>query len=80
MVANYAVKGNSFASDKPRLWFGKQLANIGMGGNLDIAHDGRRFIVLMPAETTEAHERQSHVTLVVNFFDEVRRRVAGQAK
>jgi serine/threonine-protein kinase len=80
MVANYVVKGNSFVSEKPRPWFGKQLANMGMGGNLDIAPDGRRFIVLMPAETTAVHERQSHVTLVTNFFDEVRHRVAGPRK
>ena len=28
----------------------------------------------MPAEGSEPRETQSHVTLVVNFFDEVRRK------
>jgi hypothetical protein len=41
--------------------------------NFDLAPDGRRFIVLMPAETTDARERQSHMTLVANFFDQVQR-------
>jgi hypothetical protein len=43
--------------------------------NFDLAPDGERFIVLIPAESPEPRETQSHVTLVVNFFDEIRRRV-----
>jgi hypothetical protein len=34
----------------------------------------------MPAESPDPRESQSHVMLVTNFFDEVRRRVAGQTK
>ncbi len=80
MVANYTVKGDSFVADKPRVWFAKQLANIGLGRNFDLAPDGKRFVVLMPAQSPEPREAQNHVTLVVNFFDEVRRRVAAQGK
>jgi serine/threonine-protein kinase len=80
MVANYTVKGDSFVADKPRVWFGKQLANLGTGVNFDLAPDGKRLVVLMPAESPEPRETQSHVTLVVNFFDEVRRRAAAQGK
>jgi serine/threonine-protein kinase len=80
MVANYTVKGQSFVTDKPRVWFEKELANVGMAVNFDLAPDGKRFAVLMPAESPEPRETQNHVTLVVNFFDEVRRRVAGQAR
>jgi len=77
MVANYMVKGESFIANKPRVWYGKQISNVGLAVNLDLAQDGKRFLVLMPAESTESRDRQSHVTLVTNFFDEVRRRVAG---
>jgi len=80
MVANYTVKGETFVADKPRPWFGKQLANIGLGGNFDLAPDGKRFVVLMPAEGPEPREAQNHVKLVVNFFDEVRRRVAAHGR
>jgi serine/threonine-protein kinase len=80
MVANYTVRGESFMAEKPRLWFGKQLANLGVGVNFDLAPDGKRFVVLMPAESPEPREAQNHVTLVVNFFDEVRRRVAAHGK
>jgi hypothetical protein len=48
--------------------------------NIDLAPDGKRFAVLMPAQSPEPREFQNHVTLVVNFFDEVRRRVAAQGK
>jgi serine/threonine-protein kinase len=80
MVVNYAVKGESFLAGKPRVWFGKQLANIGLTLNLDLAPDGKRFAVVMPAESPEPPEAQNHVIMMVNFFDEVRRRVAAQGK
>src|SRR5712692_1942007 len=53
MVSNYTVKGESFVADKPRVWSGRQLANLGQGRNFDLAPDGRRFVVLMPAEGPE---------------------------
>jgi len=78
MVANYTVKGDSFVPQRPRLWCGKRIADIGGAPNLDLAPDGRRFVVLMPAEVADVRESQSHVTLVMNFLGEVRRRVAGK--
>jgi len=80
MVASYTIKGDSFIPERPRQWTGKRIANIGSNWNLDLAPDGKRFVVLMPAEAGDARENQSHVTLVMNFFDEVRRRVSGLAK
>jgi len=69
MVANYAVKGESFVADKPRVWFGKQLANVGLTGNFDLATDGKRVVALMPVESPEPLETQSHVKIATNFFD-----------
>jgi serine/threonine-protein kinase len=80
MVVNYTVRGDSFVPEKPRVWFRKQLASIGLAANLDLAPDGKRFIVLMPAETGVPRLAPGHVMLEVNFFDEVRRRLAGAAK
>ncbi len=80
MVTNYTVKGESFVPEKPRVWSPKQLANLGLTPNYDLAPDGKRFVALMPAESAQPREVQNHVTLVVNFFDEVRRRVAAQGK
>jgi hypothetical protein len=79
MVVNYAVSQGTFRADKPRVWYGRQLSNVGLGRNLDIEPDGKRFLVVLPAEG-EPREAQSHVMLEMNFFDDVRRRVGGQVK
>jgi Tol biopolymer transport system component len=82
MVAAYAVKGDSFLADKPRMWSEKQLGgDIGAGRlNVDLAPDGKRIAALMPVETAEGQKAQNHVIFLENFFDEVRRRTATQAK
>jgi Tol biopolymer transport system component len=81
MIAAYAVKGDSFVADKPRAWSGKQLGGAANATkNVDLAPDGKRIIALMPAETAEDQKARSHVIFLENFFDEVRRRTATQAK
>jgi serine/threonine-protein kinase len=79
MVAPYAVKGDSFVADKPRMWSGKQLGTAGGRKNVDLAPDGKRIVALMPAnEDKSSQEAKNHVTFLMNFFDELRRRVPGQ--
>ena len=73
MVTTYTVRGDTFVADKPRVWSDKRLANAGLTPNFDLAPDGKRFVVLMPAEGPDPADVQSHVTLVTNFFDELRR-------
>jgi serine/threonine-protein kinase len=82
MVVGYTVNGDSFQPDKPRLWSGKRLANVGTFGNknYDLAPNGKRIAALMPAETPEGQKAQSHVIFLLNFFDELRRRVATGGK
>jgi eukaryotic-like serine/threonine-protein kinase len=74
MVASYTVKGDSFVADKPRVWSEKQLANIGVTPNYDLAPDGKRIAALMPVESAEAQPAQNHVVFLMNFTDELRRR------
>jgi serine/threonine-protein kinase len=80
MVANYTVQQGVFMAEKPRLWSSTRLADVGTAPNFDLAPDGKRVLALMPAESPTPPERQSHVMLVTNFFDEVRRRVTGRGK
>ena len=80
MVVTYTVKGDSFVADKQRVWSGKRLADTGLLQNLDIAPDGKRFVVLMPVEGGEEQKAQNHVTFLLNFFDELRRRVPSGSK
>jgi Tol biopolymer transport system component len=75
MVAAYAVKGDSFAADKPRMWAEKQLGTAGGRKNVDLAPDGKRIATLMLVETAEGQKAQSHVIFLENFVDDVRRKV-----
>jgi serine/threonine-protein kinase len=75
MVATYAVKGDSFAADKPRMWSEKQLGTSGGRKNVDLAPDGKRIATLMLVETEEGQKAQSHVIFLENFVDDVRRKV-----
>jgi Tol biopolymer transport system component len=82
MVAAYTVKGDSFVADKPRVWSEKRLADFGTVGiaNYDLAPDGKRVVALMPAESAQGQQAQSHVIFLMNWFDEVRRRVPAETK
>ena len=81
MAAAYTVKGDSFVADKPRVWSEKQIGGVPTSvKNVDLAPDGKRIVALMPVETGEGQKTQNHVVFLENFFDEVRRRTATQAK
>ncbi|MBY0507479.1 MAG: protein kinase [Bryobacteraceae bacterium] len=73
MVATYSAKTDSFVPEKPRLWSDKRLADLGptRGTNFDLAPDGKRVAALVPVETPQ----QSHVTFLLNFADELQRKV-----
>ena len=73
MVAPYSVNGDSFVRENLREWSETRLANIGMVANYDIAPDGKRIVAILPSKPTEK-KAERHV-IVLNFFDELRRRV-----
>jgi Tol biopolymer transport system component/predicted Ser/Thr protein kinase len=76
MAAGYTVQGSSFVAEKPRVWSERQLSNLtNTSRNLDFAPDGKRFAVVMPVEQPASSSVRSRVTLIENFFDELRRRV-----
>jgi Tol biopolymer transport system component len=78
LVAGYIIQGDTFTSEKPRVWSDKVLANLGQIANYDLASDGSRAIGLVADGADESKTAQNHVTFVLNFFDELRRRFAAQ--
>jgi hypothetical protein len=76
LVVPYTVEDGSFVAGKPRVWCGKPLPEMVRNGNtwpFDLAPDGTRFVILpMPKG---AQETSAHITVLLNFFDELRRRV-----
>ena len=75
MAVSYSVEGDSLRVRKPRLWSEGQFTGRGTALNFALHPDGKRFAVLKRAEDTAAPE-VTHVNLILNWFDEVRRRVA----
>jgi serine/threonine protein kinase len=71
MAVSYSVKGDKFVAGKPRQWAAKK--NL---GNLDLAPDGKRFAAALNEESNQKDPpRPIQVTFLLNFFDELRRRV-----
>ena len=63
-------------AEKPRVWSDTPLGGIVNSlKNVDLAPDGKRVVALIPADTPEGQKSQNHVTFLMNFFDEVRRKV-----
>jgi serine/threonine-protein kinase len=76
MSSSYSVTNDSFVPEKPQQWSSKPIVNsINSVKNFDLAPDGKRIAALMPAETPQTGGTQSHVTFLLNFFDELERRV-----
>ncbi|HYM09197.1 MAG TPA: hypothetical protein VEU62_00620, partial [Bryobacterales bacterium] len=73
MVMDYTANGDSFVTGKSRLWSAKPLFYAGTS-NLDLAPDGKRFAVLTAPEAAGGEKGTVHVTFLLNFFDELRRR------
>jgi serine/threonine-protein kinase len=77
MVVHYTANHDSFVPEKPRQWSPALLfrPNNNALWNLDITPDGRRFVVLAPPESTGQEPNTVHATILLNFFDELRRRL-----
>ena len=74
MVVDYTIDGDSFVPAKARVWSERQVFNPGLL-NLDLAPDGKRFAVLYSPEMAGTAKGSVHVTMMLNFFDEVKRRI-----
>jgi serine/threonine protein kinase/Tol biopolymer transport system component len=80
MVAPYRVENDSFRPEKPRLWAERGSAlRLVLGQRIYALHpDGVRVAIAPPSEGEAVG--QNHLTLVLNFFDELRRIAPGQKK
>jgi serine/threonine protein kinase/Tol biopolymer transport system component len=70
MAATYTVKGDAFAAERPRPWTENTIASP-----WSLHPDGSRIVAA--ARGVETSVKQDKVVVVLNFFDEVRRRARG---
>ncbi len=77
MVVRYTADHHSFVAENPRLWSPAPLFRPTNNAlwNLDITPDGRRFVVLAPPESGIEEPNTVHAAILLNFFDELRRRL-----
>jgi serine/threonine-protein kinase len=73
MLVPYTAAGDAFQAEKPRVWSETPVQRRpGTGASFDLHPDGAR-VAMAPA--TEATAGPTHVTLMFNFFDELKRLV-----
>ena len=75
MAVDFRVVGGEFKPEPPKLWSAVQLADTGMGPGFDVTPDGR-LVALMAPSGSLPPQSASNVTLVLNFFSEVKRRTS----
>jgi hypothetical protein len=80
MVVPYTVRNGAFVSGKPREWTRVRLADTGVISNFDVHADGTRVLGLLPVDRDEDRRTRNQVTIVLNFDEEVSRRVAQRDK
>lgn len=73
MTVSYTAKGDSFAAGKPRLWTEARLFYPQGSSYYDLAPDGKRLAVMV-ADEQNSGKLPTHLTFLLNFFDELQRR------
>ena len=75
MVVEYTANGASFTNGTPRVWSETPVrATPPVYQPLDLAPDGKRFAVL-PRDVVTDEKGSVHATFLLNFFDELHRRL-----
>ncbi len=76
MVVPYTLNGRSFEPGKPREWTGNPIFPTGNYQWYDLAPDGQHIIAFPAKGAAEGEEKVDlHLTFLLNFFDELKRRV-----
>jgi Tol biopolymer transport system component len=75
MVVSYTAKGDTFGAEKPRVWSDTRILEVNnIFWNLDLAPDGKHFAVF-PRPETGQQKGSVHVTVILNFLDEMRQKM-----
>jgi eukaryotic-like serine/threonine-protein kinase len=77
MVVSYKTAGESFTASEPRPWSQHTLVNTGVLPNFAVDASGERILALM-ATPSKDPQSVNHVTVILNFDEEVRRRAASR--
>ena len=76
MVADYEAKGDVFSPGKARQWSPVRIWHPTNIVAYTLHPDGKRFAVFPVPETSPEEKGNARVTFLLNFGDELRRRLA----
>lgn len=80
MAVSYTAKGDSFTSGNPRMWSETHLVDFGGLPTYDLAPDGKRLAAILENADAIGQKPPKHLSFLINFFDEVRRRAPAGRK
>ncbi|MCU1330033.1 MAG: serine/threonine protein kinase [Bryobacterales bacterium] len=75
MRVSYTVSGDSFVAGRPRPWPGVELGDLGGAYAYTVAPNGTKLIAVSPPQNASVAKADTRLNVLVNFFDEVKRRV-----
>ena len=77
IAVSYTANEGTFSASQPRLWSLRRVESASgyPTQDIDLAPDGKRFAVILPTDQEVESKTQTHVVFLLNFFDELRRRV-----
>jgi WD40 repeat protein len=78
MAVAYSAKGDSFVAGKPRVWSETRLLNASGMPIYDLTPDGKRLAAILASDQTGGDP--THLTFLLNFFDELRQRAPAGGK
>ena len=73
-MTQYTTEGASFLAGKPRIWADRKILRTDVHPSYDLAPDGKR-VVVFPLPDGSERAGNLHVTFLLNFADELRRRI-----
>jgi serine/threonine-protein kinase len=77
-AVSYTTKGDTFTASAPQVWSSVSLRDDSGFPSYDLAPDGKRIATFLASEDTPAQKPLTHLTFLLNFFDELRRKAPGK--
>ena len=75
-AVSYTAKGDVFTIGAKRLWWDGEVMTLSTMFTWNLAPDGKRMVALLPP-LLAGQKPVTHLTFLLNFFDELQRRAAG---
>jgi serine/threonine-protein kinase len=73
-TVSYTTKGDTFTAGTPRVWTSLSLRDDSGFPSYDLAPDGKRIATFLASEPTPTQKSLTHLTFLLNFFDELQRK------